>query len=296
VDDSPISLPDGRRGYWTPSNFHDRYLGPVPLRTALIHSLNAASVRLALGVGIDPLRDHLRIFGFPTEFPRHFSLALGSHEVTLLDLTRAYGVFATLGRRFQPVFVTGVTDASGHAREFPGAHAQFERVLKPATAYVLTDMMRGAVESGTGTEAKKLGRPAAGKTGTTNASMDAWFIGFTPDLLVGVWIGFDAERSLGSLTGGRAATPIWTKFMKRALEGRPVHDFSPPDDVTVVRVDVATGLLAVEGRSSRMQAFVAGTEPRRTAARDEDTEPLAEEATVPEPRAEAEGAAHTGGY
>jgi penicillin-binding protein 1A len=288
VDDSPISLPDGRRGYWTPKNFSNRYMGAVPLRTALVNSLNTASVRLALGVGIDPLRDHLRIFGFPTEFPRHVSLALGSHEVTLLDLTRAYGVFATLGRRFKPLFVTRVADASGHPHDFPGSRPHFERVLNPATAYVMTDMMRGAVESGTATEAKKLGRPAAGKTGTTNASMDAWFIGFTPDLLVGVWVGFDAERSLGWFTGGRAATPIWTKFMKRALEGRPVQDFTPPEDVTVVRVDVETGLLAVEGRSSRMQAFVAGTEPKRAAPEDEDPDDQAGEQALLEPAAGAE--------
>ena len=130
--------------------------------------------------------------------------------------------------------------------------------MNPATAYVVTDMMRGVVESGTAKEARKLGRPAAGKTGTTNDSMDAWFVGFTPDLVVGVWIGFDAERSLGSYTGGRAATPIWTAFMQRALEGRPVRDFTKPDDVTLVGVDPASG-----GRSSHTVAFVAGTEPRR---------------------------------
>jgi penicillin-binding protein 1A len=265
VDDAPISLPDGRGGSWTPRNFEDKYMGRVPLQTALIKSLNTVSVRLALHVGIDALRDHLQIFGFPTEFPRHLSLALGSSEVTLLDLTRAYAVFATLGRRFDPVFVTSLTGSNGYPTAFRGTEAHFERVMKPATAYVVTDMMRGVIESGTGREAKKLGRPAAGKTGTTNDSMDAWFIGFTPDLVVGVWVGFDAERSLGSYTGGRAAAPIWTAFMSRALAGRPVREFAAPDDVTIVRVDTGTGLLAVQGRSSRMQAFVAGTEPKRAA-------------------------------
>jgi penicillin-binding protein 1A len=137
--------------------------------------------------------------------------------------------------------------------------------MDAGTAYVMTDIMHDVIESGTAREAKKLGRPAAGKTGTTNDSMDAWFVGFTPDLVVGVWVGFDAERSLGSYTGGRAATPIWTAFMKRALAGRPVREFAKPEDVTIVRVDAATGLLAVRGRSSRMQAFVVGTEPTRAA-------------------------------
>jgi len=262
VQDSPISLPDGRRGSWTPKNFGNKYMGAVPLRTALINSLNTVSVRLALDVGIDRLRDHLRIFGFPTEFPRHLSLALGSSEVTLLDLTRAYGVFATSGLRFEPVFVTSVTDANGFPSDFPASRPRFERVMNPATAYVVTDMMRGVVESGTAKAARKLGRPAAGKTGTTNDSMDAWFVGFTPELIVGVWIGYDVERTLGSFTGGRAATPIWTDFMERALEGRPVRDFVKPDDVTLVQVDATTGLLSTGGRSTRMQAFVAGTEPR----------------------------------
>jgi penicillin-binding protein 1A len=263
VMDAPISLPDGHRGMWTPRNFRDRYMGPVTLRTALANSLNSVSVRIALDLGIDTLRDQLRVFGFPTEFPRHASLALGSSEVTLLDLTRAYGVFATLGRRFEPVFVTAVTDAGGRPIDFPGASPRSEPVLNPATAYVVTDLMRGVIESGTAKEARALGRPAAGKTGTTNDAIDAWFVGFTPDLLVGIWVGFDDDRSLGELTGGRAATPIWTSFMRRALEGRPVRDFTPPDGVTLVRVDGETGQVASAGRSARMEAFLAGTEPTR---------------------------------
>jgi penicillin-binding protein 1A len=265
VEDAPISLPDGRRGSWTPQNFENRYMGAVTLRTALINSLNSVSVRLALHIGIDRLRDHLRIFGFPTEFPRNFSLALGSSEVTLLDLTRAYGVFATSGRRFDPVFVTGVTDSSGRGRDFTGSRSRFEPVMNPATAYVVTDMMRSVVETGTARRAKELGRPCAGKTGTTNESRDAWFIGFTPDLLVGVWVGFDDDRTLGEYTGGRAAVPIWTAFMERALEDGPGRDFTKPDDVMLVRVDAATGLLAVDGRPSRTEPFVAGTEPKRSA-------------------------------
>ena len=265
VEDAPISLPDGRRGSWIPQNFEDRYMGAVSLRTALVNSLNSVSVRLALHIGIDRLRDHLRIFGFPTEFPRNFSLALGSSEVTLLDLTRAYGVFATSGRRFDPVFVTGVRDPNGKVRDFPGSRPRFEPVMNPATAYVLTDMMRSVVETGTARRAKELGRPCAGKTGTTNESRDAWFIGFTPDLLVGVWVGFDDDRSLGKYTGGKAAVPIWTAFMEKALEDGPARDFTKPDDVMLVRVDTATGLLAVEGRASRMEPFIAGTEPKRSA-------------------------------
>jgi penicillin-binding protein 1A len=151
-------------------------------------------------------------------------------------------VFATLGRRFEPVFITAVSDTSGDPVDFPGAQPHFEAVMNPATAYVLTQMMESVVESGTATEARKLERPSAGKTGTTNDSKDAWFIGFTPELLTSVWIGYDADRSLGSYTGGRAATPIWTAFMKRALEGRPQRELAKPDNVELVKVDTATGL------------------------------------------------------
>jgi penicillin-binding protein 1A len=231
VLDAPISLPDGRGGAWTPKNFGNKYMGSVPLRVALTKSLNTVSVRLALDVGLDPLRDHLRAFGFPTDFPRNLSLALGSSEVTLLDLVRAYGVFATLGKRFDPVFVTEITDPNGIPADFPGQRPRFETVLNPRTAWIVTDMMREVVQRGTATAAKKLGRPAAGKTGTTNDSKDAWFVGFTPDLVTGVWVGFDADRTLGKATGGKLAAPIWTDFMERALEGRPIRKLPVPEGV-----------------------------------------------------------------
>jgi penicillin-binding protein 1A len=265
VQDAPISLPDGRQGNWSPKNFGNRYMGSVPLRTALARSLNTVSVRLAVDIGLDGLRESLQRFGFSTTFPRNYSLALGSSEVTPLELTRAYGVFATLGRRFEPVFITSIAGVDGTPVDFPGSQPRFETVMKPATAYILTKMMESVVTSGTAQEARKLGRPAAGKTGTTNDSKDAWFVGFTPELLTSVWVGFDSNRPLGSYTGGKAAAPIWTAFMRRALEGRPERDFTQPDDVTLVMIDTATGLKAVPGRASRLEAFVAGTEPDRFA-------------------------------
>jgi penicillin-binding protein 1A len=267
VTDAPVSLPDGRGGRWSPKNFHDKYMGRVPLRTALAESLNTVSVRLALDVGIDRLRQYLSIFGFPTQFPRNYSLALGTSEVTPFELTRAYGVFAAHGRRFEPVFVTGVYDANGDPVDFPGARPHFEPVMRPATAYIVARMLQEVVETGTASAARALGRPSAGKTGTTNESKDAWFIGFTPELLASVWVGYDADRALGSLTGGGAATPIWTEFMQRALADQPQRDFAPPADVTLVQVDTATGLKAVPGRASREEAFVAGTEPQGFAPR-----------------------------
>lgn len=297
VTDAPISLPDGRGGAWTPKNFGNRYMGAVPLRTALSRSLNTVSVRLALGVGIDRLRERLRVFGFPTDFPRHLSLALGTSEVTLLDLVRAYGVFATLGRRFDPVFVTAVTDPNGNPVEFPGTRARFETVISPKTAYEVSDMMRGVVESGTATVVKKLKRPAAGKTGTTNDSMDAWFVGFTADLVTGVWVGFDADRTLGSATGGKLAAPIWTDFMSHALEGKPVRDLPVPEGMLVPGLEVADADSA-SGAGKRAKRDGAGDDAPRarpassstsaaSRAADADAEAATDDADDPEAPARA---------
>ncbi len=276
VLDAPISVPNGSLPPWTPRNFKNEYFGPVPLREALARSLNSVTVRLVMSMGIDYVRNYLARFGFEEPLPRNLSLALGSAEVTPLELTRAYGVFATLGKRFDPIFVTAVTDDAGHPLPFAHTRPAFERVMSPATAYVVTSMMETVVQKGTGHKAAELGRPVAGKTGTTNDTHDAWFIGFTPDLLAGVWVGFDSERSLGPTeTGGHAAAPIWTAFMKQALAGRPVIDFPVPDGVTYAQIDPATGLRAVPGGPSKLEVFVAGHEPTQVArAADEEQDRL----------------------
>jgi penicillin-binding protein 1A len=269
VLDAPITLPNGSLPPWSPRNFKDQFYGPTPLRIALAKSLNSVTVRLVDRIGIKTLLDSIPRFGLRGPFPRNLSLALGSAEVTPLELVRAYGVFATLGKRFDPLFVERVTDFDGNPLEFGSTHPRFERVLSPAVAYVVTSMLETVVEKGTGKAALALGRPVAGKTGTTNDTHDAWFIGFTPDLLAGVWVGFDSERSLGKLeTGGHAAAPIWTAFMQEALGDRPVVDFPVPEDVSFAQIDRATGLRAHPdgGGDTVMEVFVKGTEPTQYAA------------------------------
>jgi penicillin-binding protein 1A len=262
VLDAPIALDNGNQPVWMPRNYKNEYYGPTPLREALARSLNTVTVRLVASLGIDYVREYLTRFGLQGPLARNLSLALGSAEVTPLELTRAYGVFATLGKRFDPIFITAVTDNEGNALEFRGTRPHFEPVMRPATAYVITNMMQTVVQRGTGRKAAELGRPVAGKTGTTNDTHDAWFIGFTPDLLAGVWVGFDSERSLGATeTGGHAAAPIWTEFMKKAVAERPVLDFPVPDGVTFAQVDPASGLRAVPGGDSRLEVFVRGSEP-----------------------------------
>ena len=261
VLDAPITFTFGGQT-WSPQNFKGKYYGPQPLRWALTRSLNTVTVRLVDKMGIDTVRRSLGRFGFEHQMPRNLSIALGSAEVTPLELVRAYGVFATLGKLFDPIFITAVTDADGNQIDFGGTRPHFERVMDPGVAFVVTSMMQSVVEKGTGQKAKELGRPVAGKTGTTNDTHDAWFVGFTPDLIAGVWVGFDAERSLGSHeTGGVAACPIWTAYMKQALEGQPVIDFTVPKDVTQVHVDPGTGLRAYPGGPAQLEYFVAGSEP-----------------------------------
>src|SRR3989454_2430253 len=286
VLDAPIALDNGNQPPWMPRNYEGKYFGPTPLRMALARSLNSVTVRLVDAMGIDYVRKSLARFGLEGPLPRNLSLALGSAEVTPLELVRAYGVFATLGKRFDPIFITRVTDSDGNPLEFGHTRPHFEPVMSPATAYVVTSMLESVVKRGTGRKAAELGRPVAGKTGTTNDTHDAWFIGFTPDLLAGVWVGFDSERSLGAHeTGGHAAAPIWTEFMKQILGDRPVVDFPVPDGVTFAQIDPASGLRAVPGGESELEVFVSGTEPARYASAPEATgiEPAAAPADAPPP-------------
>jgi len=283
VLDAPIELPGGNGKIWRPKNYSGHYYGPVPLREALSRSLNTVSVRLVDELGPDYVRGYLDRFGFTGTFPRNLSIALGSSEVTLLELTRAYGVFATLGKLFDPIFITRVTDDAGRAIDFSDTRPRFERVLSPALAYVMTTMLESVVQHGTGRAATALGRPLAGKTGTTNESRDTWFIGFSPDLLAGAWVGYDSHESLGKReTGSRAALPIWMEFMRRALDGRPSVDFPVPPGVAYVSVDPATGLRAVPGGAAVQEVFVAGTEPQEYAPLP-DIEPVFPAGAEPQP-------------
>jgi penicillin-binding protein 1A len=228
--DAPISLPNGARGLWSPRNFKDEYYGTVTLRQALMKSMNSVTVRLAQAVGIEPLRDYLDIFGLKARLPRQMAIVLGSREVTPLEMARAYGIFATGGRRFEPVFITRITDADGNTVEFADSEARPLPVMQPETARVMTDMLASVVQTGTGGSARALGRPAAGKTGTTNESRDAWFVGFTPEVVATVWLGYDSSRPLGKrVTGGSAAAPIWTAFVQDILTDLPIRAFEPPE-------------------------------------------------------------------
>jgi penicillin-binding protein 1A len=260
INDAPISFRDGTGKLWQPKNFSKRFLGPTSLRTALTESRNVVTVKLVNQMGLRFLLDYLPRFGFTRPFPRNLSIALGTAEVTLLELMEAYSVFPNLGVRVEPRFITRITDTDGRVmEEYP---ADGQRVIAADTAYITVNLLIDAMRYGTGKRAV-IDRPAAGKTGTTNDQHDAWFMGFTPDLLTGVWVGYDHEKSLGKKeTGGRAAAPIWKEFMSRALENAPVSDFTVPNEIVLVNIDRRSGLRARPGQSSTvLEAFKRGAEP-----------------------------------
>ncbi|MGE0822604.1 MAG: penicillin-binding protein 1A [Candidatus Binatia bacterium] len=262
VKDSPVSYRDGRGKRWSPKNADRKYRGAMRLREALTFSRNVPTVRLADQIGIPYLISYATKVGIKTPLAPNLSLALGSSEVTLLDLIRAYGAFATGGKAFDPIFISKITDS--HGALVSEANFSPAQIISPETAYLVTSMLKSVIERGTGKTALALGRPAAGKTGTTNDYEDAWFVGYTPEMVAGVWVGFDEKRPLGKgETGGKVAAPIWTDFMKEALEGHPVNDFPMPDGITFAHINAATGKRATTiGRGAVLELFAKGTEPQ----------------------------------
>jgi penicillin-binding protein 1B len=264
VDDEPSVFFYEDKEY-IPTNYEDEYHGPVTLRRALALSMNVATVKVAEMIGYERVAElwakKLRIGAPIRPFP---AIALGSFEATPFEMATAYNVLANGGQRVEPVTLLQVADDRGRVIE-QHRPAVPERVVREEAAFLVTDMLRSVLNEGTAASARGLGfaADAAGKTGTTNDYRDAWFAGFTPDLLCVVWIGFDDNTPVG-LSGTRAALPVWVDFMKAALGGRKPTPFPPPPEgIVFVDVDRDTGLLARPGcPRARSEAFIAGTEPR----------------------------------
>jgi penicillin-binding protein 1A len=295
---------------WKPRNFEkDQFDGPMLLGAALAHSKNTVSVKLVDALGVDAVIDFSRRMGISSELPRNLTLGLGTGEVQPLELVNAYASLAAGGTFAPPVMVLRVRDRHGRVLEewsppspepaaspvaaaqgpaggpetAPGDGAEApppeftlpESGTRPDVAFVVTSMMRGVVESGTGAAAGALGRPAAAKTGTAQEHRDAWFVGYTPDLAAGVWVGFDDHAPLGPHeTGAGAALPAWLSFMRASVGARPALPFQIPAGVEVARVDLATGLLAPEAQADApFLAFLAGTAPAETATDHRESAP-----------------------
>jgi penicillin-binding protein 1A len=246
---------------WKPQNYEkEEFRGPIRARTALALSINTVAIKVLSDVGIASARAVAQRAGITSEMPETLGLAmaLGAMTVTPLELANAYATFPSGGQRGQAFVVRAVGE-----EQIP--QKPLEAGIAPEVAYIMTSLMRSVIEEGTARSAAgKLRRPAAGKTGTSNKQRDAWFVGFTPDLLAAVWVGFDDERTLGrGEAGGRTALPIWTEFMTKALVGRPTHDFVQPPGVVIQRIDKASGLLAAPGQEANTldEVFLPDTAP-----------------------------------
>jgi penicillin-binding protein 1A len=268
VLDAPIVYDDYQTmTTWRPKNFEGIFHGPTLLRDALVTSRNLVTIRIAQRIGINTMVSRFRDFGINEEFPRDLSISLGSVPVSLIDLCQAYSVFARDGSYIPLHLIKRVADSWGH--ELYKNQDEQVMAVSPENAYIITNLLQEVVRDGTGWRARVLGRPVAGKTGTTNDQNDAWYVGYSPYLITGVYVGFDQLTPMGKYeTGSRAASPIWVNYRLQVEEDYPVQDFTRPPGVTMARIDPATGLLAPSDSSeSYFLPFLAGSEPSQRSAR-----------------------------
>lgn len=281
IDDSPLEIFIPGQPIYRPTNYSGDFMGPTTIRVGIERSRNVMTVRLLQDIGLETAREVSSRFGIMDDMPLVYSMALGAGETTPLRLTAAYAVLVNGGRQIEPTFVDRIQDRTGatvyrHDRracegcgnvawsgqaapELPDDRLQ---IADPVTAYQMVSMMEGVVQRGTATRLRALGFPVAGKTGTSNNVHDTWFVGFTPDMVVGAFVGFDQPRTLGPReTGGSVAAPIFGHFMAAAMEGEQVPPFRIPPQVSLVRVDPATGRPAAPGQPAIWEAFRPGSEP-----------------------------------
>jgi penicillin-binding protein 1A len=294
VVDRPVVYTDPVSGFvWAPQNYGRKFYGPMTMRDALKKSINNATVHLFRDLGVRYVIDYARRFGIQAPLASDLSLALGSSSLTLLELTRAYAVYPRGGTRVVPRFINEVTDAKGvvllgdvplgdipppilkplargdasDLESYPDSEIMpTTQIVSPADAYLMSDLLRAVVQEGTGRGLLRLGRTLAGKTGTTNDFTDAWFMGFSPEITTGVWVGHDDNHVLGwGESGGKTALPIWREYMGVALKPFPRRDFEVPDKIEFQRIDKVSGLIAdANTQDAYFQPFLEGTAPERS--------------------------------
>jgi penicillin-binding protein 1A len=283
VLDAPLEIDMGPGGgIYKPENYGGKFYGPSTLRFGLEQSRNVMTVRLAQDVGMPLIAEYAKRFGVYDDLPLYLSYALGAGETTVLRMVTAYSMLDNGGRRVKPTLIDRIQDRYGHTiykhdeRECRGCDADKwsnqpeptlvdhrEQVIDPMTAYQITSMMEGVVQRGTATVVRDVGKPIAGKTGTTNEEKDVWFIGFSPDVVCGVYMGYDKPRHIARLaTGGHLAAPVVRDFLKVALADKPPIPFRVPPGIKLIRVDAKTGMRAVAGDTKViLEAFKPGTAP-----------------------------------
>jgi penicillin-binding protein 1A len=281
--DAPIAIEDGSGHLWEPHNFEGTSSGPHPLRYAIEHSINLMTVRLARDIGMPLVVEYTRRFGIYDNLPPFLSMAIGAGETTLLRMITGYSMFANGGRRVKATLIDRIQDRWGntiykhdervcegcddpewHNQPEPRLIDKREEVIDPMTAYQITSILEGVIQRGTGIAIKEVGKHLAGKTGTTNDAKDLWFVGFSPNLAYGVFMGYDNPRSLGgSAQAALYTAPIFRDFMKMALKDTPDTPFRIPPGIKLISVDVHSGMRAT-GPGTIMEAFKPGTGPPDT--------------------------------
>ncbi len=291
VMDSPVEYSDPDGTYWAPKNYDQDFMGPITFRNALAHSRNVVTVKILEDIGVGYALKFIKRLGIESPVKRDLSIALGTSGVSMPELTSAFAVFANGGERVKPIFLKKIVTMGGEVLEEDTPYVEMEekeeeeevsetspsiskeRVVSPQIAFIMTHLLQGVVQHGTGQRAKALGRPVAGKTGTSSDYSDAWFIGYTPSLLAGVWVGFDDKTSLGkNETGARAALPIWISFMDKALRNIPVETPKPPKGITFVKVNLETGLPSNgDSPDTIVEAFIDSSIPWKKESQEEET-------------------------
>lgn len=283
VLDAPFVIEDRPGNFWSPTNYSNEYYGPTPIRVGVEKSRNLMTVRLADYLGMDIVADFAKSFGIDDDMPPLLANSLGAGETTLLKMVSAYAVLVNGGKKIEPSFIDRIQDRRGETifqhdarkcvncgplvrwqnQQAPEVPDTREQLVDPRHAYQMVSILEGAVQRGTGVRLKSLGRPLAGKTGTTNESKDTWFMGFSPDLVVGAYVGFDDPRSLGKReTGSSTALPVFKAFMEKALEGEPILPFRIPNGIRNVQINAETGARAEPGDQKVIwEAFTQDTLP-----------------------------------
>jgi len=290
--DSPVEYSDPDGGtYWAPKNYDEEFMGPITFRNALAHSRNVVTVKILEDIGVGYALQFMKRLGIESSIKRDLSIALGTSGVSMMELTSAFAVFANGGERIKPILIKKIVTMKGEVLEENTPYIEMEekeeeeempktpspalkeQVLSPQNAFIMTHLLQGVVQHGTGQRAKVLGRPVAGKTGTSSDYSDAWFIGYSPSLLAGVWVGFDDKTSLGkNETGARAALPIWISFMNQALKNTPIETPKPPQGITFIKVNIETGLPTnSDSPETITEAFIDSSVPRENEGREKES-------------------------
>jgi len=273
IVDSPIVYKDvdeqtHLEKIWRPDNYSEKFYGDTSLRNSLTYSRNIPTIKLLQHVGIQNVIDYSRKLGIKSELNADLSLALGSNGLSLEELMKGWGVFAKQGTKFETHFIKRIIDRDGKILEEQQPSTP-EAVIPRAHAYIMTSLLQSVVEHGTATSVKALGRPIAGKTGTSNDFKDALFLGYIPQIFTGIWVGFDESRPIGrNEAGGKAAAPIWLQYMQVASANLPIQDFEVPEDVIRVQVDAETGDIPTPSTTRRLwEVYAKGTAPGQPSMR-----------------------------